>query len=44
MQDDFLFLVLKNLRRENTPEERAALLRLLDESEENRRITSHGFN
>ncbi len=38
MQDDFLFLVLKNLRRENTPEERAALLRLLDESEENRRI------
>ena len=38
MQDDFLFLVLKNLRRENTPEEHAVLLRLLNESEENRRI------
>ena len=38
MQDDFLLLVLKNLRRENTPEEHAALLRSLNESEDNRRI------
>ena len=38
MQDDFLFLAIKNLRREDTPAERAALLRCLEKSEENRRI------